>query len=395
MPAETPTPGSGRVDVRRDRVHSWIAYWILYGLLLLLPVGLAAGARYAAVANGNVDDPSGDLALFGVLGAVLLVLALALAAAGPYHLARQGLEVGDRGVGIVRERLWWARGGTVFVPWKDVHAVVGGVSTGNSAARTLEIHLKRADRVADPVVRWAVLVPAGHGWKGTTAPPRPRIVLRLDRPILERIEEEFDAWRPGTRAGGTSPEAALPPAAPAAAGAGRRVDMRWQHAGGWLLATGLCLHLTAGLTVLTGVTVVLGEYGAAVLMLFLAVVLGLVCRPLLRMAPRYTTAQAVVLDGDGITLVQEPRRAFPGVRAHVPWSQVRGVGQDVGYAHLERGRRVQYFVDVVTEEPLHSVDLPHWAYLDGSELRIRPTRARHGELVRAFRAARPDLLPGG
>ncbi len=104
MPASSPAPGSGRVDVRKDEVLSWIAYWIVFGLILLVPVGLGVGARYAAYVNGNVEDLSGGLMVFGALGVVLLVPILGLVAIGPRHLAQQGVKVGGRGIGLVRER---------------------------------------------------------------------------------------------------------------------------------------------------------------------------------------------------------------------------------------------------------------------------------------------------
>ena len=391
MPASSPAPGSGRVDVRKDQVLSWIAYWIVFGLLLLLPVGLAAGARYAAFANGNAEDPSGDLVLFGVLGAVLLVPVLWLVAVGPRHLARQGVEAGDRGIGVVRERRSWARGGTAFVPWQDVHLVTRSVSKGSAPGRTLEIHLKRGDGVSEPVVRWATLVPAGRVWKGTAA-SRPRIVVTLGDDLLSRIEQEIEAWRP---AGAARTRPAAPRRAAAHSGAAvQRVDMRWQQAAGWLVTTVVCIYFALGLAVLTVVTAVNGEYGGAGAMLFLTAFFALVSRPLLRRAPRYTTVQGVELDDEGITLVQEPKGSFAGLRTRIPWSDVRSVSQDVGIDHQTSGRKPQFSVDVVTDEPLYGVDLPHWVGLEGGKMRIKPNRARHGELIRAFRAVCPDLLPG-
>lgn len=406
MPAPSPAPGSGRVDVRKDQVLSWIAYWIVFGLILLVPVGLGVGARYAAYVNGNIEDLSGDLVVFGVLGAVLLVPVLGLVAVGPRHLAQQGVEVGDRGIGVVRERRSWARGGTVFVPWQDVHLVTRSVSKGSAPGRTLEIHLKRGDGVSEPVVRWATLVPAGRVWKGTTA-SRPRIVVTLGDDLLSRIEQEIEVWRPAG-AGRTRPAAPAPEATPAPApgaapvraaapsgAAVRRVDMRWQQAAGWLVTTVACVYFALGLAVLTVVTAVNGEYGGAGAMLFLTVFFALVSRPLLRRAPRYTTVQGVELDDEGITLVQEPKGSFAGVRTRIPWSDVRSVSQDVGIDHQTSGRKPQFSVDVVTDEPLYGIDLPHWVGLEGEKMRIKPNQARHGELVRAFRAVRPDLLPGG
>jgi hypothetical protein len=391
MPTESPAPGSGRVDVRKDRLYSWIGNWIAFGLFLLLPIGLAVGARYAAFANGNIDDLSGDLALFGVLGAVLLVPLLAQVAIGPRHLARQGVEVGDRGIGFVRERRWWARGGTVFVPWQDLHLVTRSVGKGFLPQRTLEVHLERGDGVSDPVVRWATLVPAGRDWKGTTA-SRPRIVLTLNDPTHARIEEEIEAWRPTAaqrpRSAAPAPEAAP---APAAGSSVRRVEMRWQQAAGWIVTTATCVYLALGLAVLTVVAAVNGEYAGAGALLFLTVFFALVSRPLLRRVPRYTTVQGVELDGEGITLVQEPKGSFAGVRTRVPWSEVLSVGEDVRTV----GRSEQYYVDVVTREALYGTDLPHWVALEGEKLRIKPNPRKHGELVRAFRAVRPDLLPGG
>ena len=405
MPASSPAPGSGRVDVRKDQVQYWIGSWIGFGLILLLPVGLGAGARYAAYVRGNVEDPSGDLVVFGVLCALLLVPLLALVLTGPRHLAEQGVEVGDRGIGLVRERRSWARGGTVFVPWRDVHLVTRSVSKGSAPGRTLEIHLKRGDGVSEPVVRWATLVPAGRNWKGTTA-SRPRIVVTLGDDLLSRVEKEIGVWRPAGagRARSAAPEAvksaaaaeSAPEAAPGPAGAGvRRVDMRWQQAAGWLVTTVVCVYFALGLAVLTVVSAVNGEYGGAGVMLFLTVFFALVSRPLLRRTPRYTTVQGVELDDEGITLVQEPKGSFAGVRARIPWSEVLGVSQDVGIDHQTSGRKPQFSVDVVTREPLYGVDLPHWVGLEREKVRIKPNRARHGELVRAFRAVRPDLLPGG
>jgi hypothetical protein len=171
--------------------------------------------------------------------------------------------------------------------------------------------------------------------------------------------------------------------------------MRWQRAGGWLLATGVCVYLTGGCAVLTLVWGLSGDYGAAVITLFLILPLALITRLLLRMAPRYTTRQELVADRTGVTLLQEPKGAFPGLRVHIPWSQVLHVRQDARSDPYDTSRGVHYYVDVRTREPLYGTDLPHWTSLDGPTLRIRSKRSTHAALVRALRAARPDLLPGG
>lgn len=173
------------------------------------------------------------------------------------------------------------------------------------------------------------------------------------------------------------------------------VDMRRQGARGWYVAIGLCGYLTVGLTVLAVVVgVTTGEVVATLVLGVLAVLLGLITWPLARMGPRYSTRQGLLADDTGITLVQEPKRWFPGRAAHIPWTQVREVGQDVVVATTANGRATRYFVHIRLREPLGGAEPPTWALLDGDGIRIQLGKAKHAEVVGALRAPRPDLFRG-
>ncbi|MFI0452791.1 hypothetical protein [Actinomadura sp. 6N118] len=183
---------------------------------------------------------------------------------------------------------------------------------------------------------------------------------------------------------------------PAEAEPGRSqwVDMGWQGVLGWAVATGLFVYFTVGLTVVAIVMVIVaGEVGAAAGMVALALVCGLVSWPLVRMAPRYSTRQGFLADGTGITLVQEPKRWFPGRNAHIPWPQVHRVRQDRIVVSGGNGRTVHYVIDIELRDPLRDAGLPTWAAFDGDKVRIRSRKTRQAEIVRALRATRPDLLP--
>ncbi|MFD0853424.1 hypothetical protein ACFQ07_14395, partial [Actinomadura adrarensis] len=71
----------------------------------------------------------------------------------------------------------------------------------------------------------------------------------------------------------TPSESAHPRMEPGPSG---RVNMRWQGAAGWVIATGFCLYFAAGLTVAAIVTAVAtGQLGATVVLAVLALLFGL------------------------------------------------------------------------------------------------------------------------
>ncbi|MDA8370114.1 MAG: hypothetical protein M0026_09605 [Nocardiopsaceae bacterium] len=407
------THGSGWVDLGKDQRLTWIAYWVLLGLFLGLPMAISAIPAYSAATSGDSETLREYVSVFALFfGVPLLVLGGLLVVNAPRYLTHQGVELSERGIGIVHHSKWWLRGETGFVPWADVHQIAWGLRKGRNPRRTLEVHLRQADHAMRLPPRWATLVLAGKEKWGSTA-SRPRIIFDLDRKILTRLKEELAALRPdlfkepaerGTPtapaepAQGSPQRDARPPSAPETTpGPSHWVSMRWQGALGWAVATGLCVYLTVGLTVVAIVIAVVatdtGEIGASPVMLALALLCGLLSWPLVRMAPRYSTRQGVSADSTGITLVQEPKRWFSDRTAHIPWPQVRHISQDV--ATPSGNRDLKYIIDIELRAPFRGTELPTWAVPDGDTVRIWPSKARHAEIVQALRATRPDLFPGG
>ena len=188
------------------------------------------------------------------------------------------------------------------------------------------------------------------------------------------------------------PSCTMPGAAPDPS---QWVDMRWQGALGWAIATGFSVYITVGLVVLTVVTAVSsGGVWDTVFMLLLTLVFVLLSRILVRMTPRYATRQGLLADDTGITLMQEPKWWFPGCMAHVPWSQVSGMSQDVIVFHGQSGRKTQHVIDIDLYGPDRDMELPGWAALDDSKIRIQPSKAKHAAAVGVLRRPRPDLFPG-
>ncbi|MGP4025887.1 hypothetical protein ACTWPP_21375 [Actinomadura sp. 3N407] len=137
---------------------------------------------------------------------------------------------------------------------------------------------------------------------------------------------------------------------------------------------------------------VLGEIGAAALMLVLALVLGLLSWALVRMTPRYSTRQGVSTDGTGVTLTQEPKRWFSGRAVHIPWSRVRRISKEVVASQGAEGRIVRYFIDIELRDAPDGAELPTWSSRDGDKIRIQSKKVKHAEILGALRVARPDLF---
>ncbi|MEU5876066.1 hypothetical protein [Spirillospora sp. NPDC047279] len=169
-----------------------------------------------------------------------------------------------------------------------------------------------------------------------------------------------------------------------------QVDMRWQGARGWAIATGFSVYFALGLTVITIVLLVTGEVGGAIGTAALAVIFGLMSWGLVRMMPRYSTDQGITVDDAGITLVQEPKWWFPGRSVHLPWSQVRGIGQERIVVRGE-ARMIHYVTDIELAERPGDGALPSWSMFEGDGnvrilVRKRSKHARIGEVLLPARA---------
>ncbi|WP_017570739.1 hypothetical protein [Nocardiopsis halotolerans] len=173
------------------------------------------------------------------------------------------------------------------------------------------------------------------------------------------------------------------------------VDMRGQGSLGWAVAAGLCVFLTIGATVLTAVTAATQTLGAAVWTLLLALFLGLLSWPLVRMAPRHSTRQGISVDDTGITLVQEPRWWFPGRAAHIPWSRVLRASRDRSVQTGGGVRTIWYYVVVELHAPLDGARYPTWVIPEEGGIRIQIGEWEQARLARALHAARPDLCSDG
>lgn len=404
MPHDTPAPpgphepGSTWIDLRKDRRATWIAYWFALCLVLGVPLAITGYLGRGVLTGDDGGNTGAAASAFAILAVPALVLAALLIIIAPGFLARQGVELSRRGIGVERRPKWWRGGTSAFVPWSDVLELTWGTSTGSNPKRILEVHLRRADDTMR-LPRWAELVPAGTAKWGSTA-DRPRLVLDSDRDTLTGLRQEITAIRPdlsGDLANQGTPAAQPPPAPDKETDQGSWVDMRWQGAKGWFVAVGLFGYLTVGMTVVTIVVgATSGEIGATLGMAAVALVLGLITWPVARMGPRYSTVQGIRADGAGITLMQEPKRWFPGGRAYIPWSQVRHIGQDVRVTTAGDSRVAHYFVDIVPDDvSAVAAELPTWARVEDGKIRIMPNKTKRAEVVRALRSSRPDLFPGG
>lgn len=400
-PTDPRAPGPTWIDLTGDRKSAWTVHWGLLILLLGIPLAIAAFPAYKALTGDDEETARSFVVAFTVLGIPLLTLSGLLVIAAPRYLARQGVELGARGITVVRHSKWWSGERAAFVPWADVHQIAWGLRRGRNAKRTLEVHLRQVDD-AVRLPSWATLVPAGGGKWGSMS-SHPRIIFDSDRKTLAQLNEELASLSPAPFQDETEPAVPAPErrspgtdVRPPAAGTGpsHRVNMRWQGALGWAVTTVLCVYLTAGVIVMSVVVAVSGEILGTVGLLVLALILGLLCRLLLRMTPRYSTRQGMVVDGTGIALVQEPQWWFPGRKAHIPWSLVSHISQDLIVTRSENGQKVQYLIDIDLHEPLRDVELPTWAVLDEGRVRIKSSKARHEETVQALRGPRPDLFPG-
>lgn len=395
-------PGAAWVDVRRDERATWIVFWIFLVLFTGIPMGVTAVPAYGVVTGESGGNAKAAASVFVAFAGLMLLLAVLLLCIAPRYLARQGVEVGERGVGVRRHAKWWLDGRDAFISWDDVLEVTRGTRTGGSPRRTLELHLRQADD-AMPLPSWAVLVPAGEEKWGTTA-PRPRLVFDTDRDTLDGLMQAIEEARPEltedlARRAQTGeeqlPSSVTQRAPRAMPGHPNWVDMRWQGVKGWIVAVALCGYLAVGLAVVAvvvGVTV--GDLVPTLSLGGLAIAQGLITWPVARMGPRYSTKQGLLADGDGITLVQEPKRWFTGRSVHIPWSQVREIGQDVVVASNGNGQSARYFIDIRLRDPLRDVQVPTWTEPAEDGVRIRAGKAKRDEIVRALRAPRPDLFPG-
>ena len=263
----------------------------------------------------------------------------------------------------------------MFVPWEDVHLVVGGVTKDGPPRNTLEVHLAHADRVPDPVVRWATC--CAPACSRSSRYGGGRCARRPTKPSPEPVPEP---------AGDTPPP-------PEPGGATREVDLRRQHAAGWFVTTGLCLYLGIGSLVVGTVTAYQGRFEMTVTMLVLGLLLSLTFRPLLRRAPQYGARQGIALDGAGLTLTRRAKGSTAAVNLHVPWSRVRHVSQQVESPNVGGRRHPRYDVDFALEgrsPPRRCRTGPRW---QGDTPRLTLNSSGHTGVTGALRAVRPDLFP--
>lgn len=398
------------LDVRGARILSWSGY---------TAASLVMSAPTAAIAVGLTEPGAAasagtsGLVAFGLLAAVALGLAGYTVAVTPRMWTAQYVRLHGSGITLAQERRWWSPERTVTVPWEAVARLeVREKRAGRNHYPAVAMHLDRPlpqgaappswtrsseeeETVGGRTVRGTVLSvePGHHG-------PAVRLVslLRDARP---------DLFGPVIAPAPPREEEPDPRGVPAAVRAEPfRADLRRRRARTWAAGFLFCLY---GLGAVSTIGVMDAarmverqEYGMLVAPLFWgAVLIGLTVWSV-RSAPRCLARQAVVVDGEGIRLVQEALWWSPDRSASIPWEQVRHARTEradpdrPGSAHvfklfLTGPGLVPRVPSWCTLSEWEENDLPAHRGRPMTRITVKPTARAAGTLARAVQAARPDL----
>jgi hypothetical protein len=404
QPGTAFSPGTGGASayetwltVRGQRIIAWA----------VLPVALVGTPVFvlASVVRGS-DDGWGStsaLVLTAVVAAGMLVSAVLL----PWYWAPQGVSGNEYGISVRRERMWWARGGGLFVPWADVHGVVAHRRAWDGSEESwglpvVELAVSHLDAGARPP-SWARTVPAGApGW-GTVA-DRPRLGITVAEPYLARRIELLvlrarpdlaEVSGPSAPSGGPVPGSAVsgvasgdPVGVPATASAAhatpvaaRVPDVRVDQ---WIAVPrrGVGRALTALGTVAAVVALAflgmaddrwfpaLASAPAARMTAFAAIVLvcaAVLVRLVAVTVPRRLARSGIRISTEGLVLTREDLWWSRGSRVRLTWADVGGVRESraLTVTALQSGRPVERTVDVVVRAGRIPGRLPHWARARG------------------------------
>lgn len=418
-PGPTPRTGAGShpeprdwLPLRTTRLTQWGAYCVLAvgGPLVMPVIDLVQRLRGGEGLPAPVVLPMTAAALCGLL----LMVALA-----PRFWTRQGLDRTEEHLRIAQRPMWWHRGRSADIPWRDIRRIVPGEHPVRESP-VLEIFLSRVERDLR-MPRWARLVLPGEELWGRAA-SQPRVVLDLtDTAAHNTVESMLRHVRPDlfehpapARPGSPAASAPAGSATPAGQAGAHWVNVRGRRIFGWSMGM---LTLCVSSAVLVSAEMSTARGGAdpmAVSVLWesvgvvaCTVLLGvwLVCVAM----PRLFAHQGVAIGDEGLTLVQEPLLWFAGRTTHIPWSQLHEVrpGRAMTLDSLFRTRDLSpdSVVDLVPHDPDAITRAPSWVRIHPREprfalpwrprrdrVRLCPGHHRASQVMQAIRAVRPDLL---
>ena len=417
IPPHDHEPPVDRLSVRSSQIIRWCVH-LSVTISLAVPAGLIVAATLSR--RGTLDA----FALLPVVVGVFAMVVLGwLITTLPRHWTAQGVDTCVCGIGIVARPMWWFRGRQAFLAWDDVHAIGRGTRTagrrpgfsGPAAVLdrltslghevTLQVHLHRVDpRLSLP--SWVALVLPGETTPDT--PSLPRLVFTVadtPRTGIERMlraarGDLFDLDQSVRRVATGTP-------VPGRAHGGTAQWVSLRGAGfipSWLGGAGLTLFLlgaaAAACLVFAVVDGIVHGFQAddlavlAVLATFAVPVTGWSIHRL----PRLLTRQGLAADDVGVTLAQEPKWWFRGTLVQIPWADVRSVSEDVLIIGDAKNRKSHLVVELRLLRPKHDL-LPGWVQVKGrrqapTTLVVMPgSRRRHGQVLAALRAVRPDYFP--
>ncbi|HEY9408964.1 MAG TPA: hypothetical protein VIP77_05230 [Jiangellaceae bacterium] len=415
IPPHDHGPPVDRSSVRSSQIIRWCVH-LSVTIAFAVPAGLILAATLSR--RGTLD--AFTLVPVAVGGFAVVVLGWLIVAL-PRHWTAQGVDVRPCCLGIVARPMWWFRGRQAFVAWDDVHAIGRGTRTAGRGPAvsglaavldrlsslghevTLQVHLHRVDpRLSLP--SWVTLV-LPETTPGTAT--LPRLVLTVadaPRTGVERMlgaarGDLFDLDQSARRATGRPPGTAQ-----------ERSRAEWVSLRGagfappWLGRAGLAVVMMGAVAAACLLYAVVDGivHGFEADELPVLVVLATVAVPVtgwsIYSLPRLVTDQGVAADDAGVTLAQQPRWWFRGTLVRIPWADVRSISEDVLVTGDAKNRMSHLVVELRLHRPQHGV-VPTWVEVKrrrqtSTALVIMPGgRHRHGRVVAALRAVRPDYFP--
>ncbi len=410
MPQQSPAPGTpsghpypepdenqssapfrSRVSMRSGILQPvvLVGFAVLFGVVARVPLYFTYD-YLVDVRGASPDLTSATLVVSEALPLCMPVLALTMV---PPLLARQGVDVDEHGITVVKRPLLWSRGRTASIPWRDVYFIKKTASSANRLM--LEVQLYRVDHeLRTP--GWATLVLAGETKLGSTS-PRSRVLFKSGHHKVEDIERMLRNARPDLF---EAPPATVDPPAARGTAESQWVNLRWRM----VLFGTIMIAVPLTTSVLIVMDVMEGTGSAFGLLLCLGTVALMVW-----FAPRTFTHQGIAVDSSGITLVQDSALWFAGATVHIPWSEVRAISEGVVVSRSGEGssRNVSATVELLLGSPGRVSQVPNWASVVGQETQQPPASPAEpmtritiklgnrfqARVVEALHAVRPDLAP--
>ncbi|QVQ52693.1 hypothetical protein J4H86_02355 [Spiractinospora alimapuensis] len=296
----------------------------------------------------SIDDPLQLLLLALVLCVVIVATLIDLVVGYPRTHTRREVRITSDGVELRTHARWWHRGGGVLLAWEDIQAIVASREFPDRGILRRARPVPRA--AVDFFVDEVAGVPDFARSERATRTPLPGVTrdvtrVRLtgsqrDMPeSLSALVSALEERRPDLVRRDDSRPDPRPTADPALFALPTSVWLDLRHSW-WQAAATL-----AGVLLLTA-----GCYGAiyavdhagwgvlgSVLIIVLAIplVLGVVAIPvLLAFLPRALARSGILIDAEGVELVEKRRLGLRLVRGRIPWSDVQAVvGRDATSRH--------------------------------------------------------------